>query len=178
MSYSDAVNEAFASSPVNDTLYDTIELIHPSFTDDNGNPTTIRAISGATKKMCRMEEGAPENSGQLVEFLPIPFKVTLPGFAPDSIPSIRIDMDNVTRQMSKHVEEGVAFYDPIVMVYRPYLESNRLNGPELNPPYIMELGAITLDTFKASATATLTNIGNRGFPSKKYTPDVFRGLSR
>lgn len=178
MSYQAAINEAFACNPTNDPIYDTIELIHSAFTDDNGNSITIRAISGGVDRQARLEEGAPVDSGLIVLFKNIPFELTLPGFARDTTPSMRISVPNVDRRMSKAVEQGAATYDPIIMIYRPYLASTILNGPELNPPYIFELGAIKVDVFRMTAAATLTNISNRPFPNRKYTPDVFKGLKR
>lgn len=39
-----AIIEAYASSPSDVFIYHTLEIKHPDFVDDNGNPTTIRLV--------------------------------------------------------------------------------------------------------------------------------------
>ena len=41
---SQALKEAYASAPSEVILLHTLELRHPSFVDDNGNPTAIRVV--------------------------------------------------------------------------------------------------------------------------------------
>lgn len=42
----EAIKEAYASCPSDVFIYHTLEIKHPDFVDDDGNPTTIRLIQG------------------------------------------------------------------------------------------------------------------------------------
>lgn len=178
MSYEEAAKEAFATSPVDEVYYDTVELIHPAFLDGEGNQVTLRAVSGADPIMARLEVGAPFDSGELVEFRPIGFEIDLPGFSKDQTPTMKISISNLSREAVTYIERGSTMYEPIRMIYRPYLESRLDIGPDLNPPYEMQLGNVQVDVFRISATATMPNISNRAFPYLKYTLDKFKGLRR
>lgn len=178
MSYEQAAKEAFVTCPVDEVYYDTIELIHPAFVDSSGNPITLRAVNGADPIQARLELSAPHDAGQVVEFRPIGFEVDLPGFSKDQTPTMKISISNLSREAVTYIEQGSTMYDPIKMIYRPYLESRLLVGPDLNPPYEMQLGNVMVDVFRITATATMPNISNRAFPYLKYTLDKFKGLRR
>ena len=69
---SEALKEAYASAPSETVLLHTLELRHPAFVDDNGNPTAIRIVRDNKNYICRLEDTAPLNPGEEVEFQALP----------------------------------------------------------------------------------------------------------
>lgn len=178
MSYSEAVLEAFATASSDEVIFDTLELIHPNFRGDNGEQITVRIVLGNDNIQAKLEASAPFNPNQVVTFLACDFSIKLPDVSTSVVPQLQISIANTDRTMSKHIEEAAEVYDAIQVIYRPYLLSSLLNGPEADPPYLLEMADITVDVFQISGTATLDNVYNWPFPAKTYKPSVFRGLAR
>lgn len=68
-SLSEALKEAYASADSEIIILHTLELRHPAFVDENGLPTAIRVVRDNVNHICRLEESAPLNAGQDVEFV-------------------------------------------------------------------------------------------------------------
>lgn len=52
-----AIMEAYASSPSDVLIYHTLEIKHPDFIDDNGNPITIFLVQGFHNITAKLETG-------------------------------------------------------------------------------------------------------------------------
>ncbi len=174
---SEALKEAYASAPSDVILLHTLELRHPSFLDDNGNPTAIRVVRDHVNHLCGLENTAPLNAGETVKFIAMAFDLKLPPVESIPVPEITITLDNVSTEIIKYVDQAVETQDMIEMTYRPYL-SNDLSYPQMDPPITLVITNITVDIFKISATARMMDIGNKSFPSENYTVKKFPGLSR
>ncbi|MGO4154336.1 DUF1833 family protein [Cupriavidus sp. YAF13] len=172
-----ALAEAYASAPVSEVIIDTLEIRHPSFVDDDGNPTAIRICRDRLDFAAYLEAGAPMNAGQLVTFLAVPFDFTLPALAEGKVPTLKIVVDNVDRSITAAIERAYQQSDPIQTTYRPYLVSDP-SGPQMNPPPNMVLSRVTVDVFKVAGTATLNDVHNWPFPGRVYNPADFPGLLR
>lgn len=53
----EAIKEAYASCPSDVFIYHTLEIKHPDFVDDDGNPTTIRLVQGFKNITAKLENG-------------------------------------------------------------------------------------------------------------------------
>lgn len=177
MSYEQALKEAYASAPLDEVILDTLELRHPSFVDDLGNPTAVRIVCQYQNYELRLEANAPINGGQLVTFIACPFKFKLPDFSEDSVPTLQIQVDNVSREITKYLEMAIAEITPIGVTYRPYLASDP-SGPQMDPPFYFSLSKVTVDVFQITGTCTINDVHNWPFPADKYTPSRFPGLVR
>lgn len=177
MSYSDAIAEAYASAPVDQVILDTLELYHPSFTDEIGRPTAIYVVLGYQNFTLRLDPGAIINPGDYVEFLGCSFEVTLPEFSEEGAPSMNLSIGNVSREITRHLEQARQSIVPITVTYRPYLVSDPTQ-PQLDPPIVMELADVDVDVFTASGTCKLKDVNNTAFPKEKYTSTRFPGLRR
>lgn len=177
MSYQDAIAEAYASAPLDDLIIDTIELYHPSFRDDNGNPTAIRVCRTFEDWELKLEAEAILNGGQYVKFLACEFDFAQPEFAEDSVPQIPVTIGNVSREITRYLEQAQYSTSPIILTWRPYLASDR-SMPQIDPPIVMELTDVDVDVFSATGTATLEDVHNSQFPSEVYTYNRFPGLRR
>lgn len=177
MAMSEALKECYASQPVDEYPLDTIELLHPSFVDDLGNPTSILAVRAFESWMLTLEVDAPLRPGQTLEFLPIPFDITSPGFAEGEVPKLVFSISNVSRLVSQYLERAISMTDPITVIYRQYLNTDT-TVPQTDPPIIMELSSASSSVTTVSGTATLSDVHNWPFPWQRYTTKRFPGLVR
>jgi hypothetical protein len=175
--YEEALKEAYAANPANDVVLDTIEIRHPAFVDDNGNPTAVRVVRGYDDIVATLEADAPMNAGEAVTFIGAAFNFTLPGFEEGQIPQLQLTLDNVSRELTAHLEQAIGQVAPIEVTYRPYLYSD-LSGPQMDPPINMLLTTVTVDVFQVTGTATLNDVHNWGFPNRSYDLTSFPGLLR
>lgn len=178
MSYSEEIQEAYASAPANEVAVDTIELYHPAFVDQLGQPAAIRVALAYDNLMLGLEADAILNPGEMVEFLACEFTVTPPEFTQDgSIPSIQLAIGNVSREITKYLELAKQSLVPIIVTYRPYLLSDP-SYPQMDPPIVLQMSEIDVDVFQATGMATLEDIHNFPFPYEKYNINRFPGLRR
>lgn len=174
---SEALKEAYASAPSDVILLHTLELRHPSFVDENGEPTAIRVVRDNINHICTLEDSAPLDAGKAVEFIAIGFDLELPPVEAIPVPEITLTLDNVSTEIIQYLDRAVETQDMIEMTYRPYL-SNDLSCPQMNPPITLVITEITADISKISATARMMDIGNKSFPAENYTVKKYPGLSR
>lgn len=177
MSMSEALAEAYASSPVDELVYDTIELHHPTFVDEYGVRTAVRVVQGFNDIVAKLESTAPLNADEYITFLAIPFTLTREGFSENDVPALAFAISNANRLVTKYLEQAIEQTDPIVMIYRPYLESD-LSVPQINPVITMELTSAEAGLTQITATANLSDVHNWPFPYVRYTPELFPGLVR
>lgn len=173
----EAMAEAYASNPADDPVLDTLEFHHPAFVDDFGVRTAIRIVQANQAYHFRLEDNALLNPGEMVEFLPLPFDLTVPGFAKGQVPTMRLSISNINRLITKYLEMAIDQTDAIQVFYRPYLLSNP-DEPTINPVIEMGLVAAKSGVFDVSGTATLSDVHNWPFPLKKYVIQRFPGLLR
>jgi len=172
-----ALAEAYASAPVSEVIIDTLEIRHPSFFDDAGNPTAIRICRDRVDFEAYLEVGARMNAGQRVTFIAVPFDFKLPGAAEARVPQLEIGIDNIDRSITAAVERAYQQSDPIQVTYRPYLASDP-SSPQMDPPINMILSRVTVSVFRVTGTATLSDVHNWPFPGRVYNPADFPGLLR
>lgn len=178
MSYSDAYKEAMTNAESDEVGFDTIELRHPRFVDDNNQPMGLRFVIGQDDIQARIEQSSLLNPGEVVTFHEIDCEVTQPSVEEGAAPSIQLKLQNTSRDIATAIENASQSFDPIVVIYRPYLLTNLLEGPEIEPPYEFELADVSMDNFIVSGTAVLGDVSNFPFPNKTYKPSVFPGLKR
>ena len=70
----------------------TLEIQHPTFRDDNNNPTSIFIVNDFTSLMATLEADAPIKPGEVVEFLPLQFKFTRPEESSSAAPPMTISL--------------------------------------------------------------------------------------
>ncbi|AKJ71382.1 hypothetical protein RU58_00057 [Achromobacter phage phiAxp-1] len=174
--YSEAIKEAYVMAPADELVYHTLEIRHPTFRDGNNRQTAIRVVQGNDDVMLRVEAGSTgPNPGEVVQWLGCNFSITLPKSSREDAPELNIRLPNVDREMVGYIERANATLDPIIVVYRPYLESNP-DEPQMNPPIEMKLAKVKADVFNVTGRATFDDFRNRPFPFNKYTRNVFQRL--
>jgi hypothetical protein len=183
--WSEALAEAYASAPPEEVILHTLELRHPSFTE-NGVVTPVRVVRDFGElleegdpdlfgHLLTLELDAPSDPGQTVRFLACMFDVSLPGQTEGKLPEVEITLDNVTRQVSKYLDAATEEQVPVELTYREYLASDKTA-----PQFILNgltLSRVKSNVLRVTGTASFVDLVNKSFPGKVYRPEEFRGLS-
>lgn len=177
-----ALAEVYASAPLDQLDVDTLEIWHPSFVDDQGNPAPIFLAIGYDADpeapfRARLEPDAPRRAGELIEFVAAAIKFQRPDVEEGQLPQIKLELDNVDRAIVQYIELAQGQPAPIEILYRPYLLSDP-SAPQMDPPLMMEVVAIEANVFTVSLSASMADVFNFPFPQTVYTPDRFPGLLR
>ncbi len=200
-----AIREAYASAPADTVVLHTLELRHPAFVDDNGRPTAVRVVRnfadadrwralGGEKAqaaldalpadarervglVARLEADAPKAAGRMVPFIALAFDLELPPVDTAPVPEIAVTLDNVSREIVRHLDAAATSLERIEVTYRPYLSTD-LEGPQMDPPITLTLTEVEVDVFRATGRARMLDIGNKAFPAETYTAKRFPGLTR
>jgi len=174
---SQAIMEAYAAAPSDVVILHTLELRHPAFVNDAGNPTAIRVVRDHADLTARLESGAPLQGGAMVTFVALAFDLSLPPIDTAPVPEITVTLDNVSREIVKHLDAAVATQDKIEIAYRPYLSTD-LEGPQMDPPITLVLTEVEANALQVTGRARMLDIGNKTFPAETYTAKRFPGLTR
>lgn len=175
--WDEALEEAYASAPVDEWEYFTLEFHHPNFKDDLGHSTAVRVVLAYEDKDFRLENTAVLNPGEVVTFQKCAFDFKHPGFEEGKVPSLALSIDGVSREISKQLEYAIASLQPIDVYVRTYLNSDP-EGPTMDPPYRFTLTDVQVDVFQVTGTCNLQDVHNWPFPANKYTRQRFPGLNR
>ena len=176
-SLNDALREAYASAPSDVVILHTLELRHPSFVDDDGEPIAIRVVRDNQDLTARLEAAAPLNGGAMVTFIAMGFDLELPPIDTAPVPEISITLDNASREIVKHLDAASDSQSKIEVTYRSYL-SDDLEGPQMEPPFTLVLTEVSADTSRVTGRARMLDVGNKAFPSETYNALRFAGLTR
>jgi hypothetical protein len=93
------------------------------------------------------------------------------------VPEVTLSIDNVSREIMRHLDAAVISQSLIDVTYRPYLTSD-LEGPQIDPAIHLVLSDVEADVFTVSGKARIMDIGNKTFPSIFYTAKTFPSLAR
>jgi len=172
-----AIREAYASAPSDTVILHTLELRHPSFLDDDGQPTAIRVVRDHVDLWARLEADAPVDAGGWVRFVAMGFELELPPVDTAPVPEIAVTLDNVSREIVRHLDAAATSQEKIEVTFRPYLSTD-LEGPQMDPPITLILTEVEADVFRVTGRARMLDIGNKAFPAETYTAKRFPGLTR
>lgn len=160
---SEAIKEAYASSPADVVIYHTLEINHPAFSEP------IYVVRDYQDLNANLEDGTP------VTFLRFAFNLVKPEVSATGVPQCTVEIDNVSRDILANVQLAMGSTALITMTYREYISTD-LSGPQNDPPMTMVLSNITADVFKVRATASFGDLNNKRFPNEEYTAERFPGL--
>lgn len=177
--WSEAIAEAYASAPADETILDTLELRHAALVDEEDNPAPIRVVRDTRDWTLKLEEGAPLNAGAEVAFARVMFDVDLPDSS-DGVPVARLSIATVNRQVIAAMELIVTVRAPIEVTYRAYL-APAAGDPAPEPSWViggLQLRGARVDEQRMTGDLTFDVLGNRAFPRWIYTRREFPGLAR
>lgn len=174
--YSEAIREAYTSAPSTEPVLGTLELRHPAFLDEEGNPlSAVRIVLDNQDHTLRMETDAPADPNDLVVFKGCPIEVTLPPQSAGFVPEAELAIDNVSRLMMPQIKRATQTNNQIEVSYREYLPSRGDTGAEFT------IHGFTAKRASATPTRVTARIGffdltTAPFPTEQYTVEDYRGL--
>ena len=124
-----AIAEAYASAPQDVIVLHSLEIHHKTFT------TPIRAVRWPVtgeepeKFRLRLESDAPRDKGKTVEFIGVPFDITLPEKNTESPGQFELRLDYVGDTLDEYLENAALGGAPITAIYREYVKDRESEGP-------------------------------------------------
>ena len=167
---SEALKEAYASAPNNVVVINTLEIRHPAFT------APIRVVSDFAPVTAKLEAGAPVDGGQMVEFQPFAFELTMPEVTEKGVPELGLKIDNVSREILQNIELAISLPQKLELTYRAFLSNDLAAGPHNDPPLHLTIISIEGDAMSITAKASIADFINRKFPGEEYDESKFPGL--
>jgi hypothetical protein len=174
-SWTAAFEEAAASSDKADVLLETLEIHHPLIVDGSG-VSAIRAVNDTVPHDFTLELEALLRGGQTVRFEAIPFEFTFPDFEEGKAPEAEVRVDNVRRELGPYLDGIEASRNPITVIYRCYLLSDKTKVAM--GPFTFVMRQLAEEGASVSGSVTFANPQNLKFPRKVYTEEDFPALTQ
>lgn len=171
----EAWQEAIASAPADAVVLSTLELIHPTFVDGEGNPDSIRVVLDEEDHTFTLEATAPIKPGQEVLFEALALTVTQPEQEDGKLGgTLQITLDNVPRTILPSLHEAATVRARAQIIYREYVLDDTTE-PDL---VIDGLSAkiVQITQTKITCSATFLDLLNASFPTRIFSQDDFPGL--
>ncbi len=169
-----AWQEATTTSPKDEVLIITLEFQHPAFLE-GGVLTAVRvARDNVETQNFTIESTANLNANQSVPFIGMPFEVAYPTVGEDLGVECEIRVDNVSKEISKYLEVAVTGNNPIVVIFRGYLKSQRTVVGQ--GPYRLELRAAVVKGATLSGKIMVSSPDDLKFLKKVYDQVNFPAL--
>jgi hypothetical protein len=197
--YSDAVQEAYASAPAGVVELYTLEIWHPTFdapvrvVRNFADEATWVTLGGADVQavldampeadrqyvglVARPEITAKRDPGVLVPWIALGFELELPEINPAAEQELILTMDNVGQEITDALDKASISQDPTVVIFRSYLSTD-IEGPQTDPPFEFTLAEVEAPGSNVTARAKVINPGDRAFPGFFYTTKRFPMLAR
>lgn len=162
MSQTDVIKEAYARARP-DTVYETIELDHPSFAEP------LRIITGWDEGMI-----LPIGGGQFGTFQACQVGVTLPGVDKDGPTPAKITIDNVSDKIRPYLQDAILSSLPITLTYRAYASSDMTQPGDVIGD--LELWDVDLTATSAEGTLKYKELELQAFPLATYDTTYYPAL--
>ncbi|MDP1605016.1 MAG: DUF1833 family protein [Legionella sp.] len=172
----EAWKEAAALAPDGEIPIDTLELRHPDFVDDDGNPDSAWLTTNQTDITAPLEDDAPVKGGQDVVFRAIAFSFKLARIEPGSGAAMEIAIDSTDRRIVEALDRAVVSPIEIILCYRPYLSHDLEGGPQMIPPKTFVLSNAAVGTLRTTGRARVAIDLAGAFPRDFYTAVEYPGL--
>ncbi len=168
---SEAIAEAWASANAGDPVLTTLELRHPSFVDDEGNPTSAWVVNDLRNLV------ATDEDANVRTFIGVPFRYVKPEQTDSGAPQPpTIEVDNVSLEVTRLLMLARGSDDPVEVIEREYLPSDT-SAPHVLPVTVLELAAPVITAETVSMQLIFGNLTNRKYPALQYTPEDFPALA-
>jgi len=167
-SYDDATREAYAAAPADTVLLDSLEFLHPAFTQP------MRVVNNTESITAPLEIDAPADPGASVLFVALAFKIELPDVDSTS-GELQMSIDNISEEIGNALTLASSSQTKVTVVYRGCEVRNGV--ARLGGRWVLSLTEAKSNVFTATAAATFGDIVNTPFPGLDYTTTEFPGLA-
>lgn len=173
-----AVMESYASAVQETILLYALEFNHRAFSE----PARVIRWSAATptpeKFRCKLEDDAPYNPGQVVEFIGLPFEVRFPDKSENNAGEFQFKVSGVGFELDADLEAAALDGGKITAILRVYVKGEELEGPaEVWPGITIRNPSIDATTGDVTASGSLFDWLDRTF-GYNYTPGKYPALSK
>jgi len=145
-----------------------------------GTETVTGYVRGysASRLVTKVESlhGAPVNAGEIVEFVNLPFDISLPAVLNEALAKGQVRIDGVGREVSRELLLAIEDGKSVRVTYRPYITGQELVGPEMANPIKFNLTNVVISGFTVQGDIVLPTHGNKRFPGEIYSVERFRSL--
>lgn len=159
-----------ANAPEAQREYRTLEIYHPQL------DTVYRFVVNYCNKAFTLEEDAPRNAGESVEFEAATLNIVEPAEREDSEQALQVEIGNVDGRVNDIIEQisGVGFFTSVDVVYRKYY-SGDLSGPAVPPLYLFASNLVFSGPTSVAFTAEDVDLSQKR-AGEIYDPVNFPGL--
>jgi len=125
----EAMNEAYASAPADVIVLDTLEVHHRTL------EVPIRVVRcphlGPEPRMfnLKLEDNAPVNAGESVEFIGAPFELSLPEKNSENPGTFTIRIDGIDDSLDEYLRNAAVDGGAMTAIYRQYVQGFEADGP-------------------------------------------------
>lgn len=171
VSFSEALAEAAAVAPITRVILSTFELWHPSLDEP------VRIVNDYENLTATLEDSAPRNGGEEVEFLACPVQVQRPEESDQAAtPEVTIQVANVSGLWSEALRTARESTVPWTIMERVY-SSDDLSSPAVLPVTTLTVTRTTITGTMATLTAGYGDAVNTSVPRITFTITNYPGLS-
>jgi hypothetical protein len=161
-----AIEEAYASAPSDVRVLYTLEFSHHVFT----HPARVVRWSAASpepkKVLCKIEDNAPYNPGETVEFIGLPFDLNMPEKSNASPGEFTFHVAGIGYALDADLEAAALSGGIITAIFRVYEQGEEISGPAQVWPGI-QVTSPRLDPASGDMYATGSILG---WVNKAYGP--------
>lgn len=168
--------EAYASAVQETIPLFTLEFNHRAFAE----PARVCMWSAASPEperfRCRLEDTAPYNAGEIVEFIGLPFEVQWPDKTDGNAGEFQFKIDGVGFELDADLEEAALAGGEITAILRVFIKGMEEEGPaEVWRSISIKNPSIDATTGTVTATGSFFDWINRTF-GYNYTPGKYPAL--
>lgn len=170
-----AIIEAYACAPQDVIILHTLEINHKAF----AHPARVARWGtpgpDVERFMCKLENTAPHNPDEIVEFIGMPFEILLPEKSDSTPGELSLRVSGIGYELDADLEAASLSGGQISCIYRTYIHGEELKGPgEVWP-------GLAIKSPQSEGPDSMTAVGNilgwlnRKF-GRKYTPNDYPAL--
>lgn len=171
-----AIQESYASATQDIILLYTVEFNHKAFSE----PARVCRWSAASpepeKFYCKLEDDAPYNAGEIVEFIGLPFEVQFPDKTQNNAGEFTFKINGVGFELDADLEAAAMSGGKITAILRIYEKGKEELGPaEIWRNIDIKNPSIDATTGDVTATGSFFDWIDRTF-GYNYTPGKYPAL--
>ena len=171
-----ALLESYASAVQETILLYALEIDHKAFS----SPARVVRWTAAGPEpktfQCKLEDEAPKNPGEVVEFTACPFEVQFPDKTDQNTGEFQFKVAGVAFLLEDDLEAAALSGGEISAIVRVYVKGQELEGPaQVWPGITLSAPKIDATTGDITATGSLFGWIDRTF-GRNYTPGRYPAL--
>lgn len=168
----EALQEAATIAPVQRAMLYAYELWHPTLTE------AFRFVNDKAPLLATLEDDAPRNAGEVVEFIACPLQLERPEESDTAAtPTVALSRPDVAGILKPVFDAARGSIDEWILIERLYA-SDDTSTPAQLPPLAFELSNFEIEGAAARLTASFDDDANIAVPAIRFKRSEYPGLKR